>query len=187
MTTTSKSGLTDKFRPPATKVCRLCNQELPIKDFARNVRGRSGYANECRACNWKHEHQKIEEQKEKAKTFFDAKFFTLALLLTTSTAFSQSIPVEKMAPNTYQFIKGMNGDGDTLRYNIVIKSTITPDTSRAILLVTLSPNGIAHARMGYVVIEQGKPPVYLDCRKQALKWPQVGWDWREVGVNYKQK
>lgn len=56
-----------------------------------------------------------------------------------------------------------------------------PDTSRAIILVTLSPNGIAHARMGWVVIQPGKPVIYLDCRKRALKWPQVGWDWREVG------
>lgn len=63
----------------------------------------------------------------------------------------------------------------------------TPDTLRAIVLVTLSPNGIAHARMGFVVIEQGKRPVYLDCQKRALKLPMVGWDWREVGVNEKLK
>jgi hypothetical protein len=56
----------------------------------------------------------------------------------------------------------------------------TPDTLRAICLVTLFPNGIAHSRMGFVVIEQGKRPVYLDCRKKALKLPQVGWDFREV-------
>jgi hypothetical protein len=58
-----------------------------------------------------------------------------------------------------------------------------PDTLRAIILVTLSPNGIAHARMGYVVVEQGKRPVYLDCRKRALKLPQVGWGWEKVGKN----
>lgn len=62
-----------------------------------------------------------------------------------------------------------------------------PDTLRAICLVTLFPNGIAHARMGFVVISEGKRPVYLDCRKKALKLPQVGWDFREVDVNYKQK
>lgn len=44
-----------------------------------------------------------------------------------------------------------------------------PDTIRAIILVTMCPNCLAHARMGFVVIEQGKRPVYLDCRKQALK------------------
>lgn len=57
----------------------------------------------------------------------------------------------------------------------------TPDTLRAIILVTLSPNGIAHARMGYVVIAEGKEIVYLDCRKRALKMPQVGWGYRVVG------
>lgn len=56
-----------------------------------------------------------------------------------------------------------------------------PDTLRAIVLVTLSPNGIAHSRMGFVVIEQGKRPVYLDCNKRALKLPQVGWGYEEVG------
>lgn len=61
----------------------------------------------------------------------------------------------------------------------------TPDTLRAICLVSLFQNSIAHARMGWVVIEQGKRPVYLDCRKRALKLPQVGWDFREVDLNYK--
>lgn len=59
----------------------------------------------------------------------------------------------------------------------------TPDTFRAIILVTLSPNGIAHARMGYVVICEGKEVVYLDCRKKALKIPQVGWAYEVVDPN----
>ncbi len=50
----------------------------------------------------------------------------------------------------------------------------TPDTLRAICLVTLFQNGIAHSRMGWVVIEPGKRPVYLDCNKRALKLPMVG-------------
>lgn len=58
-----------------------------------------------------------------------------------------------------------------------------PDTLRAIILVTLSPNGIAHARMGYVVIAEGKEVEYLDCRKKALKLPQVGWGYRVVNPN----
>lgn len=125
-------------------------------------------------------------------------------------SFSQSIPVEQMAPNTVQYIHGRNGDGDTIRYNVQMSrkpneidaiylhdlglrcncsncQPTQPDTLRAICLVTLSPNGIAHARMGFVVIEQGKRPVYLDCRKKALKLPMAGWDFREVGVNEKQK
>lgn len=61
----------------------------------------------------------------------------------------------------------------------------TPDTLRAIILVTLSPNGIAHARMGYVVIAEGKEVVYLDCRKRALKLPMVGWGWRVVNPKNK--
>lgn len=61
-----------------------------------------------------------------------------------------------------------------------------PDTLRAICLVTLFHNGIAHARMGFVVIEHGKRPVYLDCRKRALKLPQVGWGYEIVNPNYKQ-
>jgi hypothetical protein len=57
---------------------------------------------------------------------------------------------------------------------------IKPDTLRAIILVTTSPNGIAHARMGYVVIADGRKPVYLTCDKKALKLPQVGWGWVEA-------
>lgn len=54
-------------------------------------------------------------------------------------------------------------------------------------LDSFSQYGIAHAMPGYVVIEQGKRPVYLDCQKRALKLPQVGWGFREVDLNYKQK
>lgn len=65
----------------------------------------------------------------------------------------------------------------------------TPDTLRAILLVTLGYNhlGIAHARMGFVVLSEGKRPVYLDCRKKALKLPQVGWGYELVNPNEKLK
>jgi hypothetical protein len=55
-----------------------------------------------------------------------------------------------------------------------------PDTLRAIILVTTSPNGIAHSRMGYVVLQDGHKPVYLTCDKKALKLPQVGWAWVEA-------
>lgn len=61
----------------------------------------------------------------------------------------------------------------------------TPDTLRAIILVTMCPNCLAHARMGFVVIEQGKRPVYLDCNKKALKLPQVGWGYELIDPNYK--
>jgi hypothetical protein len=55
------------------------------------------------------------------------------------------------------------------------------DTLRAIILVTTYPNGVAHSRMGYVVIADGRKPVYLTCDKKALKLPYVGWGWVEAG------
>jgi hypothetical protein len=55
------------------------------------------------------------------------------------------------------------------------------DTLRAIVLVTMFPNGTAHSRVGFVVIEAGCKPVYLDCNKKALKLPQVGWGYEVVG------
>lgn len=115
------------------------------------------------------------------------KLFFFLLLSASLTAFGQSVPLDDMAPNTTQYIVGKNGGGDTLRYHVRLEDRVGPDTLRAILLVTMGyrQQGIAHARMGYVVVEQGKHPVYLDCRKRALKWPQVGWDFREVDLNYK--
>lgn len=68
----------------------------------------------------------------------------------------------------------------------IIRPAPKPDTLRAICLVTLFPNGIAHARMGYVVIAEGKEVAYLDCRKNALKLPQVGWGYKLIDPNYKQ-
>lgn len=174
MITTPKSGLTDKFRPPATKVCRLCKEDKPTKDFARNFRGRSGYANECRTCKNDCENRKKKEQKEHAKTFFDAKFFTLLVFLSTSlTAFSQVSQYAICYHNT-PACRCSSGE-------VITRDVAKPDTLRAIILATLSPNGIAHARMGYVVIERYKRPVYLDCRKQALRGSQVGWGYIEVG------
>jgi len=66
-------------------------------------------------------------------------------------------------------------------YNWTIREAPKPDTLRAVILVTTSPNGIAHSRMGYVVITDGRKPVYLTCDKKALKLPQVGWGWVEAG------
>lgn len=71
------------------------------------------------------------------------------------------------------------------RYNFVPVAPPTPDTLRAILLVTLRENGPAVARMGFVVISEGKRPVYLDCQKKALKLPQVGWNYQVIDPNYK--
>lgn len=187
MNNSSKSGLTDKFRPPATKVCRLCKKELPIKNFSVSFKGRHGYANECRGCKKAHEDHKTEQRREKAKTFFDARFFTLLLVSMLTGSLDGHSQVQATT---------LPGHGDIFQSQVVKKpcehsltnckcmkmQAATPDTLRAIILVTLSPNGIAHVRMGFVVIEQGKRPVYLDCRKRALKLPQVGWGWEKVGV-----
>ncbi|HEX6427987.1 MAG TPA: hypothetical protein VF008_09895 [Niastella sp.] len=194
MIAASKVGLTDKFRPPATKVCRLCEKEKPIKEFSLNIKGRNGYSNECRGCKKEHEDQKQLQRKERAKTFFDAKFFMLLLLSTSLTAFSQ-VSQHAVCYHNSPACRCSNGKitdkaptSDTTKdlwlidgkYVWKVKE-VTPDTLRAICLVTLFPNGVAHSRMGFVVIEQGKRPVYLDCRKRALKLPQVGWDFREAG------
>lgn len=191
MTTTSKTGLTDKFRRPATKVCRLCEKELPIKDFNLSIKGRFGYTNECRACRKEHEDRKVRKRKEHAITFFDAKFFTLLIFLSAPlTTFSQNID---STTKLRQFNRPDNptnsdfGGYTTGRAISMSDFIIKPDTVRAICLVTLFENGIAHARMGFAVIETGKRPVYLDCRKRALKGSQMGWGFREVDVNYKQK
>lgn len=144
MNNSSKSGLTDKFRPPATKVCRLCKKELPIKNFSVSFKGRHGYANECRSCKKEHEDQRAEERKERAKTFFDAKFFMLLLLLTASLSVvgQHTKTLEYPGkPIEARVIKGSGFWIDTIY-------RMKPDTVRAIILVTLSANGIAHARMG---------------------------------------
>lgn len=201
----SKAGLTDQFRPPATKVCTGCKKDKPLKDFYLNGESRDGRHSKCGDCLRAIEQQKKTQRKEKAKTFFDARFFTLFLLLATSlSAFSQESQYAICYHNT---LACKCGSGEVVAKDVVKNDTIevgtgvymirhkdslvglyrlpTPDTLRAIILVTLSPNGIAHAKMGYVVIERGKRPIYLDCRKRALKWPQVGWDFREVDKNYK--
>lgn len=69
------AGLTDKFRPPATKVCRLCKTEKPIKEFVLQMKNRDGRSHECRACKKGNEDRKELKRKEQAKTFFDAKYF----------------------------------------------------------------------------------------------------------------
>lgn len=116
------------------------------------------------------------------------KHLTLLLILTTSlSAFSQSADTSQLFDTSTGGRAVSPTDGISIGYVTTgrVSSYVKPDTLRAIILVAMCPNGIAHARTGYVVIEPGKRPVYLDCRKRALKWPVVGWDWREVGVNEK--
>jgi hypothetical protein len=109
------------------------------------------------------------------------KHLTLFLLLISSLAFSQ----DKYDTVNVGSLIGVVKNDTLIQLFSGYEINPTPDTLRAIILVTLSPNAIAHARMGFVVIEPGKRPVYLNRRKRALKWPQVGWDWREVDSNYK--
>lgn len=132
----------------------------------------------------------------------------LTLLSTSLTAFSQVdtlklgnrkvTPTDSVPENIKRWI-------DTVRFaplpepymTLEVKPSVfwtgevitftKPDTLRAIILVTMCRRCAAEPMPGYVVIEQGKRPVYLDCRKRALKGKQMGWDFREVDVNYKQK
>lgn len=114
--------------------------------------------------------------------------FLFLLLSTSSAAFSQVEPLTLM-PTYEPQVMIANPDGTYSFKNKEQKREIKPDTLRAILLVTLGyrRQGIAHARMGYVVIERYKRPVYLDCKKRALKWPQVGWGYEIVNANEQKK
>lgn len=110
------------------------------------------------------------------------KHLTLLFLLSTSlTTFSQSVPVENTVHPSISYAPP--------GYKVEIYEQPTPDTLRAICLVTLGYRNlnVAHARMGFVVVRQGKRPVYLDCRKRALKLPQVGWGYFETNQNVKLK
>ncbi len=73
--TITAAGLTDKFRPPSTKVCRLCKIEKLIKEFVMQIKNRDGRSHECRTCKKDIEDQKELKRKELAKTFFDSKYF----------------------------------------------------------------------------------------------------------------
>lgn len=55
-----------------------------------------------------------------------------------------------------------------------------PDTLRAIMLVTMH-HGVAHARMGFVIVQPGKKVIYLNCRKRPLRCPVMGWGYEVVG------
>jgi hypothetical protein len=120
------------------------------------------------------------------------KHLTLLLILSASLAAFSQARIDTVHIGALKLI----GRNDRLYNHIAIGQAIgglytttqdisTPDTLRAICLVTLFQNGISLARMGFVVIEHGKRPVYLDCRKRALKLPQVGWGYEVVGANTK--
>lgn len=66
----TNEGLTDRFKPPPTKVCTKCKKEKPIKDFAHSAKGKHGYSYECKTC--KNEADKIRKQQraEYAKNYF---------------------------------------------------------------------------------------------------------------------
>lgn len=64
---------------------------------------------------------------------------------------------------------------------------IKADTLRAVCLITLGHRqlGIAHARMGFVVIQPWQPVIYLDCDKRPLKKPAKGWAYEVVNEKIK--
>lgn len=107
----------------------------------------------------------------------------LTLLFSTSlTAFSQDIdtmqPLRQFDVSKWgHVLTGVAVSADQYERN--------PDTLRAIILATMCRRCAAEAIRGYVVIEQGKRPVYLNRCKKALKGFQVGWGWELIDPNYK--
>lgn len=110
----------------------------------------------------------------------------LTLVFSASlTAFSQDRPMTLMPTYEPKAII-IHPDGTfSLQYPEPKGEVITPDTLRALILATMCKRCAAEAIPGFVVIAPGKRPVYLDCRKRALKWPQVGWRYELVNPNYK--
>lgn len=118
------------------------------------------------------------------------------LLLTL--LFSASLAAFSQVSDTTQPLRQHDGsnlalgisaaDGFTIELGRAITGNVTypkPDTLRAIILVTMCRRCAAEPMPGYVVIEPGKRPVYLDRCKKALKWPQVGWGYELIDPNYK--
>jgi hypothetical protein len=63
-------GLTEKFRPPKTKVCVGCKEKKPLKEFNINTENKDGRYSKCKKCLKAIEKKKKEDIKEYAKTFF---------------------------------------------------------------------------------------------------------------------
>lgn len=63
-------NLTDKFRPPKTKVCNSCKKDRPLKDFTIQTDNKDGRGNKCRQCLKDIEEQKKAENAEYAKNYF---------------------------------------------------------------------------------------------------------------------
>jgi hypothetical protein len=68
-------SLTDRFQPPATKVCTSCKADKPIKEFCRTTKSPDGYNWSCRACKKEREEEKKSQRKKYSKTFFDEREF----------------------------------------------------------------------------------------------------------------
>lgn len=112
------------------------------------------------------------------------------ILLTSLNAFSQ-VPDTTLKKfyktlwtsggRTLTIHPGINGDYDTLSFNIRMRPK--QDTIRAELLVTFTSRrwGVAHARPGYTVKRGCEVVGYLSDRKKRFP-PQVKvWGWKEMG------
>jgi hypothetical protein len=63
-------NLTDKHRPPKTKVCKRCKKEKPLKEFQRHGETKDGRHPKCKDCTKEVEAKKKEEDKKYSKRFF---------------------------------------------------------------------------------------------------------------------
>ena len=63
-------GLTNKFRPPKTKICNTCKIEKPLKDFYLCGENKDGRTNKCADCLKDVEKQKKIDKAEYAKKYF---------------------------------------------------------------------------------------------------------------------
>lgn len=114
------------------------------------------------------------------------------LLLTSLNAFSQAPdttqPLRQFGKTVWTSVgrtmtihPGINGDNDTLSFDIRMRPK--HDTVRAELLVTFTSRrwGVAHARSGYVVKRGDEVMGYLSDRKKRFPVQVKAWGWKEIG------
>lgn len=104
-------------KTPTTKVCKTCGRELPIEQFAMNVKSKDGHLHVCKECNFKARSESRKALTEKRQK----------RAMEIIEAHTQNSPRSEMVrPNGKPLVETPSSDPELLRIRRELREALTP-------------------------------------------------------------
>ena len=104
-------------KTPTTQVCKTCGRELPIEQFATNVKSKNGHLHVCKECNFKARSESRKALTEKRQK----------RAMEIIEAHTRNSPRSEMVrPNGKPLVETPSSDPELLRVRRELREALTP-------------------------------------------------------------